>query len=744
MQAQSLTVSAKAKLSVRSNIRLIGLVCLFLVFSLFYNFLSPLFEAPDEFDHFRYVVWLAEGNGLPHLIDDLEIVGHEIGQPPLYYGLSALWVLPFDTADLESVAPFNPHWSSGVGINNVHYHTEAETFPYEKTALALHVTRLGMTLLGVVTIVGTYKIGQLLMPAFAWLPAALVALNPQFIFISSMLNNDNLITAVSTIILFILVKGIIKTPLRMGHAFLLGLLWGTAVLAKVSGLSIGIIIMLGLGFIAYQSKQLMLLVKQMVVVIIGFLLMAGWWFVRNWMLYGNFLAWDAFLSANSGMIRDAILTIPELWAGWWLTQTQTFWAAFNYELFAPPVFYLFANLLVIGGLIGLIVWFWRTGRYQLTAPQTLALLLLACWFGGVTLSLLRWMAQMEATTQGRLLFPAISSFALLIAFGLVTLLQRHRLVLKMMVGGLAVFAAVLPFIVIQPAFARPEPLPETAVIPNAADIQFGQQIALLGHEVRTEKIARGEPVTFDLYWESNAPIENSYVTALHIVDASGEVISRLDSVPYDGRYETAVWQTNTPFKDPYTLPPIMDEAAPGLATVWLRMYSWSKAEQLPVTVNGIEVGDGLILTTIKIPPNPDETYSPDIARGDKVANLATLTGYDLAQTESHIDITFYWQAENSTATDYTIFVHLLDKNGDRIAQGDSPPQNGTFPTTIWEAGEIIKDTHTISLPDSISAGTYTITIGFYDPTTGQRIDTFTATGEPWVNQIIELTQLTIK
>ena len=744
MQAQSLTESTEVSLSVRTNKGIIGLVALFLVLSLFYNFLSPLFEAPDEFDHFRYAVWLADGNGLPHLVDDLETVGHEIGQPPLYYGLTALWVMPFDTSDLETVAPFNPHWSSGSGINNVHYHTAAEDFPYEQTALALHLTRLGMTLLGVITIVGTYKIGQLLIPEFALLPAALIAFNPQFIFISSMINNDNLITAVSTIILFILIKGIIKSPLRMGHAFLLGLLWGTAVLSKVSGLSVGIIIVMGLSFIAYQNKGWSLLVKQVILLIVGFLLASGWWFARNWALYGDLLAWDAFLNANSGMIRETLLTFPEIIQGWLTTQTQTFWAAFNYELFAPTLFYAFVNLIVISGIIGLLVWFWQIGRHQLTAPKTLALLLLACWFGGVTLSLLRWMQQMEATIQGRLLFPAISSFTILIAFGLVSLFQKHRWMLKLIVGLLALSAAILPFIVIQPAFARPKPLPDTAVIPNAADIQFGEQIALLGHEVTTEKAERGEPLNIDLYWESSAPIEGNYVTALHIVDANGEVVSRLDSVPYDGRYETAVWQPHTPFKDPYTLPPLMEEAAPGLAIAWLRMFSWSTPEQLPITVNGIDVGDSLVLTTFKIPPNPEIIYSPTVKRNDQIGDLAKLQGYDLEQQEDQIDVTLYWQAQANTDTDYTIFVHLLDQNGNRVAQGDSEPQNGTFPTTIWEAGDTIKDKHKILLPDTIASGEYTINIGFYDPTTGQRIEPFTAAGEPWANQIIELSQITIK
>lgn len=733
----------KVRDSVRLHSGVIGIVGCFLVLSLIYNGLTPLFEAPDEFDHLRYGLWLADRKGLPHLITDLQAAGHEIGQPPLYYLLLSLWLKPFDTSDFFTVAPQNPYWRQGAGPN-VHYHFAAEEFPYQKTALAVHVARLGSSLLGVVAILGTYGIARLLLPGFAWLPAALIAFNPQFIFISSVISNDNLITAVSTIILFILVKGLIKPPLRKEHYLLLGLLWGTAVLSKVSGLAIGAVIFLGLVFFAAKGKHWRTVITGSIPVGIGFAIIAGWWFVRNTTLYGDPLAWDAFLNANRGLIRPLFLSLGEAINRLGFTITRTFWASFNYGLLAPDIYFYLTNLILLLGGLGLLVWLLRTGIRQIAATQTLAFILLVGWTGIVSISLLRWIQQVGATEQGRLLFPAISSFAILLSLGLVTLFHKYSWVLKGTVGLLAIAAIALPFIIIQPAFAQPDPLAQSASISNPTDIQFGDSIELLGYDLKTHSVHMGEPIELDLFWDNTAPIADSYVVALHVVDSSGEVISRLDTIPYNGRFATAVWPPNTPFRDPYTLPPIAENAAPGLATIWLTLHPWLQIEQtLPVTVDDILVGNNLVLARVKIAPDDTIEVSPDQPRADQIATLAQLAGYDLVQTDGAIDITFYWQAQQPTTTDYTVFVHLIDANGNAVAQADSPPQQNNFPTSIWETGETIIDIHTIILPDAAAPGSYTIMVGFYDPATGQRLPAFAAEGAPWLNQQIEVATINL-
>jgi hypothetical protein len=62
---------------------------------------------------------------------------------------------------------------------------------------------------------------------------------------------------------------------------------------------------------------------------------------------------------------------------------------------------------------------------------------------------------------------------------------------------------------------------------------------------------------------------------------------------------------------------------------------------------------------------------------------------------------------------------MIDEAGNIVAQADSHPREGRYPTWLWESGEIVEDAHTFdSTPET---GRYRILIGLYDPATGLRL-----------------------
>lgn len=207
----------------RTHASLLVILLIFIVLGMLYNISLPLFEAPDEMAHFRYVNWLATGHSLPNISADVHAVGHEVGQPPLYYMLLAPLVARLNTHDLYEIAPANPHRGGGIGV---HYHTPAERFPYRNTALAVHLVRFASTLIAVVTILSTYGIARIAVPGQAALAAALVAFNPQFLFVSASVNNDNLVTALVALALLLLVWQLVPPRVPWWQYLLLGALWG--------------------------------------------------------------------------------------------------------------------------------------------------------------------------------------------------------------------------------------------------------------------------------------------------------------------------------------------------------------------------------------------------------------------------------------------------------------------------------------------------------------------------------------
>jgi hypothetical protein len=100
-----------------------------------------------------------------------------------------------------------------------------------------------------------------------------------------------------------------------------------------------------------------------------------------------------------------------------------------------------------------------------------------------------------------------------------------------------------------------------------------------------------------------------------------------------------------------------------------------------------------------------------------ISDQFELVGYDLKNDS----ITLHWRALKETDADYTLFVHVLDINGQIVAQNDSQPHRrddpaGRFyPTSMWVKGEYVSDTISLNTRGAM------IEIGWYVPETGERV-----------------------
>lgn len=74
-----------------------------------------------------------------------------------------------------------------------------------------------------------------------------------------------------------------------------------------------------------------------------------------------------------------------------------------------------------------------------------------------------------------------------------------------------------------------------------------------------------------------------------------------------------------------------------------------------------------------------------------------------------------WHTTRSLPTNYTVFIHVLDPNGQIVAQSDLQPGGGYAPTSSWPIGQPITDRHGLILPPAFSPGEYHIVVGLYGP-----------------------------
>jgi hypothetical protein len=106
----------------------------------------------------------------------------------------------------------------------------------------------------------------------------------------------------------------------------------------------------------------------------------------------------------------------------------------------------------------------------------------------------------------------------------------------------------------------------------------------------------------------------------------------------------------------------------------------------------------------------------------RFGDFGALVGWELSSSEvtvgQHLVLTLYWQGlEGQSPTNYTVFTHLFSQDGQLIAQHDSPPASGASNTSDWQAGETIRDTHSMTFKSGVSgvSGPATILVGLYDP-----------------------------
>ncbi len=126
----------------------------------------------------------------------------------------------------------------------------------------------------------------------------------------------------------------------------------------------------------------------------------------------------------------------------------------------------------------------------------------------------------------------------------------------------------------------------------------------------------------------------------------------------------------------------------------------------PIPVATIQVSSlGPIRTTV--PP----ISSPLTAR---FASSADLLGSNLpaaADPGAELAFDLYWRSTELVAKPYTVLVHLVDADGNVVAQGDGKPAR---PTTSWRPGEVIADARSVSLPADLAPGEYAVLVGLYD------------------------------
>jgi hypothetical protein len=720
-------IMKRLTVAVPSN-RLFALILVgYLALAVGFSVVNPIYESTDELHQFRYVRYLQEFHALPEQrADQPRIQAHH---PPLYYIIAALataLIPPDHPALYEPV--HNPYygyryWEINDDNKNQYLHGPDEQWPYSGVVLMVHVARWVNIVIGAIMVWVTYRLALTVFPdrkALASATAAIVAFNPQFLFMSGAVNNDVIAGLFGSLLLWSGVT-IIRFGLSTRRSIILALTFAFALMAKFNLAFALPLVELALLIAVWPQRDWRGFIKANLFLVFFVAIIAGWWFVRNLQLYGeptgvqrmNELWGGRNPSESFGL---AVSEIPYAWS--------SFWGRFGYgQIPLPDAIYSGALIVSLIGFAGLVIAFARRQFDRVQIKQIILVIFSAVLFAA---ALFGYMLSSTAGPMGRFYFPGLSAFALLLALGWTALLNlretRYSLLITRYAIPLAAFALALIafFGYFIPAYAAPQKVAE-ASIAQPLHITFDGKIELLGAEVDRTAAQPNDPIKVTLYWRALQPIDHSVVEFVHLIDDQGIMVAQRDTWPGRGMYPTTLWQPGEVIADSLYLN-IPDGAyAPNKANLQVGLYEQDGSRLKAVDAQGQTVADNAAaIGSLKIDPRPGEyPNSMQVNFGNQVE----LLGYEMSARSilpgEAISVTLYWRATAPFTKNYSVFLNALRPTQSISAQDSSKPLRDTFSTKNWAVGQVITDARVLRFPPTAKLGELDVEVGWFLPKVGR-------------------------
>jgi hypothetical protein len=532
-----------------------------------------------------------------------------------------------------------------------------------------------------------------------------------------------------------------KGPSSKRSAFI-GLMAGLGILTKITFLFLGPMVFAALVLRCWQDRNQNPAWWQMMLkmLLIGggiVILLTGWWFVRNQILYGE---------PTSMKIQSSIWQPRENAPDWGAAiddlgyLRDSFWGVFGWgqmTLHRPvyTVMWLFALIAALG--LGLWSVRYRKNGKDYRAFGMLTAVLLIAPLTALTATFYR-MSISASADFGRYLFTtyAVTAPLLLLGFTEWFRLRWRQLAVGLLSTGMLCLGLYGYFGILRPAYAAPPiyEAMEKVDITNEIVIEYPDQATLLGYALEPDSAIPGETLKVTLFWDVTGGFNNNHSIFIQLVDQQGDQVTGRDTHGGLGRYPTGAWQSSQIIAD--TIPIPIPETTTGPTGLLLTLGLWDIDGGLLTT--SADSGTN-VLGTVRLAGRQQSDSPPMLYQlGDQVTLAGKEIKAETAVPGQIIPFTLTWHTLIQPDADYVVFMHLLDDEGTLIQAYDRPPQNGAFPTQLWQPGDSVVDGWSIQLPDDLENGRYHLVTGWYRLDDPSRLVVIAADGNPVANQAIPL------
>jgi len=247
------------------------------------------------------------------------------------------------------------------------------------------------------------------------------------------------------------------------------------------------------------------------------------------------------------------------------------------------------------------------------------------------------------------------------------------------------------------------------------NLDFGA-LRLTGVYTQPEAPA-GNAVCVALRWQLVGDTEARYACALRLIDAQGQEVAWSDPILLNDKAQTTdLWQSGEEAVT-YGIIPIPVGTPPLTYTVRLRVYDQKSMQALDLLgTSGTPRGQYYDLGHVRLTPAKDFSRDPyhtlptlhlQPVQDGAVAEGLSLEGYRVdgptAAPGQRFGILLQWRGTEERLPDYA--PRLLLRQGKVIlAEDATSPVGGLYPTSRWQAGEIVLERRVLQIPPDAEEG----------------------------------------
>jgi len=223
------------------------------------------------------------------------------------------------------------------------------------------------------------------------------------------------------------------------------------------------------------------------------------------------------------------------------------------------------------------------------------------------------------------------------------------------------------------------------------------------------------------YWQCLEEMDEDYSVYVRLEDEAGHLWGQTDNWPAQGFLPTSQWKEGMIVKDEYSVETLAG-TPPGDYNLEVGMYSV------------LDGGGTRVLGRWEAPQRTVrivKPLTPPSAENLEIQNLLTrslgdqveLLGYNLSpitfRPGDPLPLTLFWRAQSDLYTDYFVLLQLQAEDGTGWTLHRARPADGSYPTTLWEQGEVLREQLDARIPADVPSGRYALTVGLADTGSGE-------------------------